>query len=55
MNPIALSLAAMAAAVPNQSGVLSAHFEHILGTSLDVKILANSFELAEKAEAKVLA
>ena len=55
MNPIALSLAAMAAAVPNQSGVLAAHFEHILGTSLDVKILANSFELAEKAEAKVLA
>jgi thiamine biosynthesis lipoprotein ApbE len=55
MNPIALSLAAMAAAVPNQSGVLAAHFEHILGTSLDVKILANSFELAEKVEAKVLA
>jgi len=55
MNPIALSLAAMAAAVPNQSGVLAAHFENILGTSLDVKILANSFELAEKAEAKVLA
>lgn len=54
MNPIALSLAAMAAAVPNQSGVLAAHFENILGTSLDVKILANSFELAEKAEAKVL-
>lgn len=54
MNPIAFSLAAMSAAVPNQSGVLAAHFENILGTSLDVKILANSFELAEKAEAKVL-
>jgi len=55
MNPLSFSLAAMAAAVPNQSGVLAAHFENIIGTSLDLKIVASSFELAEKAEAKVLA
>jgi thiamine biosynthesis lipoprotein ApbE len=55
MHSFSLPLAALSAFVPNQSGVLAAHFEHILGTSLDVKILANSFELAEKAEAKVLA
>jgi thiamine biosynthesis lipoprotein ApbE len=48
-------LAALSAAVPNQSGVLAAHFEQVLGTSLDLKIVASSFELAEKAEAKVLA
>lgn len=55
MNTFSLSLAAMAAIYPAESGVLAAQFEHILGTSLDVKIVANSFEIAEKAEAAVLA
>ena len=54
MHSFSLPLAALSAFVPNQSGVLAAHFEQVLGTSLDLKIVASSFELAEKAEAKVL-
>lgn len=55
MHTFSFSLAALAAISSSESGVLSAHFEHILGTSLDVKIAAKSFEIAEKAETKVLA
>ncbi|MFD3394289.1 DUF2271 domain-containing protein [Aquirufa sp. OSTEICH-129V] len=60
MNPITSSLAAVLAAVPNAnatsvSGVLTTQLENILGTSLDMKIAAQTFELAEKAEAQVLA
>ncbi len=60
MNPITSSLAAILAAVPNAnatsvSGVLTTQLENILGTSLDMKIAAQTFELAEKAEAHVLA
>lgn len=59
MNPITSSLAAVLAAVPNAnataSGVLSTQLENILGTSLDMKIAAQTFELAEKAEVQVLA
>jgi len=54
MTAFSIPFAALVATIPNQSGILAAHFEQILGTSLDVKIAANSFELAEKAEAKVL-
>lgn len=59
MNPLTSSLAAILAAVPNAnsaaSGVLSTQLENILGTSLDMKIAAQTFELAEKAEVQVLA
>jgi FAD:protein FMN transferase len=60
MNPITSSLAAILAAVPNAnamsvSGVLTTQLENILGTSLDMKIAAQTFEWAEKAEAQVLA
>lgn len=54
MTVFTIPLAALAATIPNQSGVLAAHFEQVLGTSLDLKIAANSFELAEKTEAKIL-
>ena len=60
MNPFTSSLAALMAAVPNAnassvSGVLTTQLENILGTSLDMKIAAQTFELAQKAEAQVLA
>lgn len=60
MNPITSSLAAVLAAVPNANatsvfGVLTTQLENILGTSLDMKISAQTFELAEKAEVHVLA
>ncbi len=55
MHSFTLPLAALSAFVPTQSGILAAHFEQVLGTSFDLKIIASSFELAEKAEAKVLA
>jgi thiamine biosynthesis lipoprotein ApbE len=58
MNPITSSLAAVLAAIPNAnasaSGVLSTQLENILGTSLDMKIAAQTFALAENAEAHVL-
>lgn len=60
MNPITSCLAAILAAVPNAnatsvSGVLTTQLDNILGTSIDMKIAAQTFELAEKAEAQVLA
>lgn len=59
MNPLTSSLAAILAAVPSAnstaSGVLSTQLENILGTSLDMKIAAQTYELAEIAETRVLA
>ena len=42
------------ASASSHSGILSAHFDHILGTSMDLKIMANTFEIAEKAEKVIL-
>jgi thiamine biosynthesis lipoprotein ApbE len=55
MNPMTTSLAAILAAVPTTSGVLSTQLENILGTSFDMKIAAQTFEMAEQAEKSVLA
>jgi thiamine biosynthesis lipoprotein ApbE len=55
MNPITTSLAAVLAAVPSSSGVLMTQLENVLGTSLDMKIAAQTFEMAELAEKRVLA
>jgi thiamine biosynthesis lipoprotein ApbE len=55
MNPMTTSLAAILAAVPTTSGVLSTQLENILGTSFDMKIAAQTFEMAEQAEKRVLA
>jgi hypothetical protein len=55
MNPMTTSLAAVLAAVPTTSGVLSTQLENILGTSFDMKIAAQTFEMAEQAEKRVLA
>jgi thiamine biosynthesis lipoprotein ApbE len=59
MHALNLGLASFISAIPqasttSHSGILSAHFDHILGTSMDLKIIANTFELAEKAEKVVL-
>jgi len=59
MHAFNLGLASLISAVPqvsatNHSGILSAHFDRILGTSMDLKIIANTFEVAEKAEKIVL-
>ena len=59
MQVLPIGLASLISAIPqasatNHSGILSAHFDHILGTSMDLKIIANTFELAEKAEKIVL-
>jgi thiamine biosynthesis lipoprotein ApbE len=55
MNPMTTSLVAVLAAVPTTSGVLSTQLENILGTSFDMKIAAQTFEMAEQAETRVLA
>lgn len=55
MIPVSVSLAAVLSAIPTSSGVYSAQFDRILGTSLELKIVAQSFELASRAEATVLA
>lgn len=59
MQVVNLGLASLIAAIPqasanNHSGILSAHFDHILGTSMDLKIIANTFEIAENAEKIVI-
>jgi thiamine biosynthesis lipoprotein ApbE len=59
MQAFNVGLASLISAIPqvsasSHSGILSAHFDHILGTSMDLKIIANTFEIAEKAEKVVL-
>lgn len=59
MNPIQVGLAALSSAIPSPSaqatqGVLVSQLDHVLGTSLDLKIIASSFASAQKAEAAVL-
>jgi thiamine biosynthesis lipoprotein ApbE len=60
MQALNVGLASLISAIPqasasNHAGILSAHFDHILGTSMDLKIIANTFEIAENAEQLVLA
>ena len=53
INSIALSLLSL---TPSAShGLLTSHFENVLGTSLDLKIIASSEAAASTAESKVLA
>lgn len=59
MNPIQAGVAALISAVPSPSaqvpqGILLSQLDNILGTSLDLKIIASSFEIAQKAEVSVL-
>lgn len=59
MPALNIGLASLISAIPqasasSHSGILTAHFDHILGTSMDLKIIANTFEIAEKAEKIVL-
>ena len=54
INSIALSLIALTPAA-SANGLLSSHFENVLGTSLDLKIIASSEAAASTAESKVLA
>jgi thiamine biosynthesis lipoprotein ApbE len=55
INSIALSLLSLSPAASSANGLLTAHFENILGTSLDLKIIATSEASASAAESKVLA
>ena len=55
INSIALSLLSLSPAASSANGLLTAHFENILGTSLDLKIIATSEAAASAAESKVLA
>ena len=54
INSIALSLLSLSPSASSH-GLLSAHFENVLGTSLDLKIIATSEASASAAESKVLA
>jgi thiamine biosynthesis lipoprotein len=59
MHILSLGLTGVLSAIPNQAtenskGILFSEFEDVLGTSLDLKISANSNENAQKAEQKVL-
>jgi thiamine biosynthesis lipoprotein ApbE len=59
MNPIQAGVAALASTIPAPSaqatqGILLSQLDNILGTSLDLKIIATSFESAKKAEAKIV-
>lgn len=54
LTPLALLLPSVAAANPTQSGFFVAHFDHVLGTSLTVKLAANSLAVARQAEQAVL-
>ncbi|MEN9363444.1 MAG: hypothetical protein RI903_752, partial [Bacteroidota bacterium] len=59
MNPIHAGLAALISATPSPSaqapqGILLSQLDNILGTSLDLKIIASSFEAAQKAEASIV-
>lgn len=60
MQAFQLGFASLLSAIPQasttgHSGILSAHFDHILGTSMDLKVIANTFEIAENTEQLVLA
>ena len=59
MQILPIGLASLISAIPqasasSHSGILSAHYDQILGTSMDLKIMANTFEIAEKAEKVIL-
>lgn len=54
IHSIGLSLMALTPAA-SANGLLSSHFENVLGTSLDLKIIASSEVAASAAESKVLA
>jgi thiamine biosynthesis lipoprotein ApbE len=55
INSIGLSLLSLSPAASSTNGLLTAHFENVLGTSLDLKIIASSEAAASTAESKVLA
>ena len=55
INSIGLSLLALTPTASSATGLLTSHFENVLGTSLDLKIFASSEAAASAAEAKVLA
>ena len=55
INSIALSLLSLTPSASTANGLLTAHFENVLGTSLDLKIIASSEAAASTAESKVLA
>lgn len=55
INSIALSLLSLTPSASTANGLLTAHFENVLGTSLDLKIIASSEAAANIAESKVLA
>ncbi len=55
INSIGLSLLALTPAASSATGLLTSHFENVLGTSLDLKIVASSEAAASAAEVKVLA
>jgi thiamine biosynthesis lipoprotein ApbE len=55
INSIGLSLLALTPAASSATGLLTSHFENVLGTSLDLKIVASSEVAATAAETKVLA
>jgi thiamine biosynthesis lipoprotein ApbE len=59
MQALHIGLASLISAIPQaspgaQQGILSAHFDYMLGTSMDLKIIANTFEIAEKTEQVIL-
>ncbi|MFM6937735.1 MAG: DUF2271 domain-containing protein [Aquirufa sp.] len=55
IHSIALSLLSLTPSASTTNGLLTAHFENVLGTSLDLKIIASSEAAAATAESKVLA
>ena len=55
INSISLSLLSLMPITSTTNGLLTAHFENVLGTSLDIKIIASSEAAASTAESKVLA
>lgn len=55
IHSIALSLLSLTPSASTATGLLTAHFENVLGTSLDLKIIASSEAAASTAESKVLA
>ena len=54
INSIGLSLVSLLPAASSTNGLLTAHFENVLGTSLDLKIIASSETAAASAESKML-
>jgi thiamine biosynthesis lipoprotein ApbE len=54
IHSIALSLLSLSPSASSATGLLTSHFENILGTSLDLKIIATSEAEANSAESKVL-